>query len=132
MASSDGGASDLGLLALRLSGVGLAIHGYDRIFHGDMTVFAASIEQMGYPMPEVCAWGAALTQLLGGAMVAVGLFTRPVAAVAGFVMFLSAFVRHASDDFRTREIALLYLVVLAALTLMGAGHWSVDGMRKKS
>ena len=129
----DGGASDVGLLFLRLSGLALATHGYQRIFHGDMAQFARDFGAMGFPVPAVFAWAAALSELLGGALVFVGLFTRLGASFCAATMFVAAFIQHARDDFKTREMTLLYLVIMVAVACMGAGHWSVDRLvRKKS
>jgi len=125
-----GGASDVGLGFLRLVGLGLAYHGYQKIFGGNMSKFAGGVEDMGFPLPVVFAWAAALSELVGGALVAIGLFTRVAAALAATTMFVAAFLRHATDDFETREKAISYLAIMLALACLGAGKWSIDGMRK--
>jgi putative oxidoreductase len=132
MASGDGGASDLGLLFVRLTGIGLASHGYDAIFHGGMPALATTVGGMGFPLPAAFAWAAVLAELLGGALVAVGLYTRFGAAFAAVTMFVAAFVKHASDDFKTRELSLLYLAIMLAIACLGAGKWSLDGLVRKA
>lgn len=127
-----GGATDVGLLFLRLAGLALASHGYEKIFHGDMSSFESDIKDLGFPIPIVFAWAAALSELVGGALVAIGLYTRFAAAFAAVTMFVAAFLRHATDDFETRETSLLYLVIMIALACTGAGKWSVDGLARKS
>ena len=112
-----GGASDVGLGFLRLAGLGLAYHGYQKIFGGNMSRFAGGVEDMGFPLPIVFAWAAALSELVGGAL-------------AATTMFVAAFLHHATDDFAEREKAISYLAIMLALACLGAGKWSIDGMRK--
>jgi putative oxidoreductase len=128
-----GGATDLGLTFLRLAGIGLAYHGWQKVFGGNMAGLASGVEKIGFPVPVAFAWAAALSELLGGALVAVGLFTRAAAGFAAFTMFVAAFLAHAADPFEKREMALLYLVIMLCVACLGAGKWSVDGVvRKKS
>jgi putative oxidoreductase len=127
-----GGTSDLGLLFLRLSGAAFATHGYQKIFQGDMSKFAAEFGAKGFPVPSAFAWVTALTELLGGLLVAFGLYTRFGAAFAAVIMFVAAFLLHASEDFRTREMELLYLVVMLAVACLGPGKWSLDGVVRKT
>jgi putative oxidoreductase len=127
-----GGANDLGLLFLRLAGIALATHGYQKVFGGGMPRFAEGVGEMGFPLPAVFAWAAALSELLGGALVFVGLYTRLGASFGAVTMFVAAFIRHANDDFKTREMALLYLVILLAVACLGPGKWSLDGLVRKS
>ena len=63
--------------------------------------------------------------LVGGALVAVGLLTRPAAALAAFTM-LVALYRHRVDPFAKWELAILYLVVMVAVAVRGAGRLSID------
>jgi putative oxidoreductase len=132
MAGGGGGASDVGLLFLRLAGLGLATHGYRKVFGGDVKHVVSAADAMGFPLPVVFAWAAAISELLGGALVAVGLFTRPAAVFAAVTMFVAAFLHHRNDSFEDRELALLYLGVLLGLACMGAGRWSVDGIARKA
>jgi putative oxidoreductase len=126
------GASDVGLGFLRLAGLGLAYHGYQKIFGDNMSGFADGVEKLGFPMPVVFAWAAALSELVGGALVAIGLFTRVAATLAATTMFVAAFLAHATDGFDKREPALMYLSIMLGLACLGAGKWSIDGMRKAS
>ncbi len=127
-----GGASDVGLAFLRLAGFGLAYHGYQKVFGGGMSGMEGAVEKMGFPVPVFFAWCAALSELAGGFLAAIGLFTRAAAAFAAITMFVAAFLAHATDDFATREKALSYLVIMLALACIGPGRWSVDGLVRKS
>jgi putative oxidoreductase len=140
--------NDLALVILRLSGLGLALaHGYGKIMalstgHGDG--FIAGVGSLGFPLPGLFAWAAALSEFLGGLCVALGLGTRVAAASAGVTMFVAAFVRHhalqkllvmigamkVSEDtvrsWGSPEMALVYLLVFAGLVLTGGGRFSLD------
>ncbi|WNZ59950.1 DoxX family protein [Myxococcus sp. MxC21-1] len=120
------GKSAVGLTLIRVVfGLSLALgHGLPKLT-GDMSKFAAGVAQLGFPFPTFFAWCATLAEFLGGLLVAVGLFTRPAAAMAGFTMAVALY-RHRTDPFGRMEMALLYLAVMAGIALIGAGPWSLD------
>jgi len=66
-------------------------------------------------------------ELVCGALVAIGLVTRPAAAVVAFNFAVAFFVVHADDSFARGELAFDYRVAAAGLALAGPGEWSVDG-----
>jgi putative oxidoreductase len=127
-----GGASDVGLGFLRFAGFGLAYHGYQKVFGGNMSGFADAVEKIGFPLPYVFAWAAALSELVGGALVGFGLYTRFAASFAAATMFVAAFLALATESFEKRELALAYLVVMLAIACLGPGKWSVDGLLRKA
>jgi putative oxidoreductase len=111
-------------------GLTLALgHGLSKVT-GDMSRFAEGVANLGFPFPLFFAWCASLAELLGGLLVAVGLFTRPAAAFAGFTMLVALF-RHRADPFGRMELALLYLTVMVAVALVGAGPWSLDARLRR-
>lgn len=119
---------DLGLLWLRvLAGAGMAYHGYGKVFSGNIGQFAQGVAKMGFPMPEVFAWAAALSELAGGILLAVGLITRLSALSIFFTMAVAAFVAHRADPFQVKELALAYLTASGAILCAGPGRFSIDG-----
>lgn len=120
--------SDLGLLVLRLgAGLPLALaHGLGKLPPSDG--FIEGTAEMGFPVPVLFAWAAALAEFAGGLLVAAGLLTRPAAVVAAFTMAVAAFVRHGGDAFGDRELAIVYLVMLVAVALTGPGRFSLDAL----
>lgn len=120
-----------GILWLRvLTGLGMAYHGYGKVFSGSIEGFAKAVASMGFPMPEVFAWAAALSELVGGLFLVLGLFTRPAALFIFGTMFVAAFIAHGSDPFSKKELALAYLTASGALFMLGSGALSMDNWIK--
>ena len=119
-------ATDFGLLILRL-GFGLSLafgHGLGKL--PPSAGFIDGTAEMGFPLPALFAWAAALSEFLGGLLIALGLATRPAALFAGVTMAVAAFVRHADDPFSGLEKSFLYLVAFVALLIAGAGRYALD------
>ena len=80
-------------------------------------------------------WIAGVLELFGGALLAVGLFTRPVAFVLSGQMAVAYFVAHAPGSFfpvlNGGESAILFCFVFLYLVFAGPGPWSVDAMRAR-
>jgi putative oxidoreductase len=118
---------DFGLLLLRLGfGLGIAYHGYQKIFGGRMEKFTEGVASMGFPAPAFFAWFAALGEFAGGLLLAAGLATRLSAYWVATVMAVAAFVRHGADPFDRKELALAYLVAALALALAGGGRFALE------
>jgi len=89
-------ARDIGLLILRLAGLYLAAgHGWGKLvgLASGQSRFVEGVANMGFPMPVLFAWAAGLAEFAGGLAMALGLFTRWAALLAGCTMFVAAFVR---------------------------------------
>ena len=105
--------------------------------HGLMKVFHFPSPQPGAPDPlpamlVVAAW----LEIVGGGMVALGLFTRPVAFLLSGEMAVGYFLAHAPKSFYPAvnggEAAVLYCFVFLFLAFAGGGAWSLDaGARKR-
>lgn len=69
-------------------------------------------------------------ELVGGALVTIGLFTRVVAFVLSGFMAFGYFLAHAPRGFfpavNQGEAALLYCFVFLFVAAAGAGPWSID------
>src|SRR3989338_1226728 len=121
-------ALSVGLLWLRvLAGAGIAHHGYGKVFGGHVAGLAEGVAQMGFPMPLVFAWAAALSEFAGGILLVLGLGTRYAAFFVFCTMSVAAFIHHRMDPLQARELALAYWTISGALIMTGAGKFSVDG-----
>ncbi len=79
---------------------------------------------------------AGVLELVGGALILIGLFTRPVAFILSGQMAVAYFMAHAPNGFlpilNQGELAALYSFVFLYFSVAGAGSFSVDGVLKKS
>jgi len=117
----------LGLLWLRLiTGIAIATHGYQKIFVRGVDGFAQGVGEMGFPAPLFFAWMAVLSEFVGGCCMALGLATRWAALFVCLTMSVALFIRHGSDPFSVKELALLYWAASGALMFAGGGRFSVD------
>ncbi|HMP71947.1 MAG TPA: DoxX family protein [Kiritimatiellia bacterium] len=110
------------------AGFAMATHGYGKIFAegADMTRFTGLVESMGFPFPAIFAWAAALSELAGGVLLALGLVTRISAGLIAVTMFVAAFILHGGDPFAKQELALLFLTVNLYFVAVGGGKWALD------
>lgn len=111
-------------------GLSIALfHGYGKVFEGKVEGLARTVADLGFPAPTVFAWAAALSEFVGGILVAVGLATRYAAGAVAAVM-LVALYRHLSDPIAKMELAFLYLAVMSMCIIVGGGHYALDRVFK--
>jgi len=123
------GLTHVGLLWLRIfTGVGIAYHGYGKVFGGHIEKMIPGVAAMGFPQPEIFAWAAALSEFVGGILIAIGLFTRPAAFFVFVTMGVAAFIAHRADPLSAKELALAYFASSGALMFMGSGQYSLGSM----
>jgi len=76
-----------------------------------------------------------LLELVGGAFLLVGLFTRPVAFILSGEMAVAYFQFHAPQSFwplvNQGAPAVLYCFIWLYLSAAGPGPWSLDALRRK-
>jgi putative oxidoreductase len=121
-------SAGLAVLRVVLGAVFLA-HGAQKVFVWGLAGVSAGFEGMGIPMAGVAGPAVALAELLGGAALLVGLFTRPVAAVLALVMLGALFLVHLPAGFFAPdgiEFVLTLFAGAAALVLTGPGRFSLD------
>ncbi len=122
---------NLGLLIFRI-GFGLIMafaHGLGKVPPAEG--FIGYLTSLGLPFAAGAAWAAALSELIGGLFIAIGLGTRLSSAALGFTMFVAAFVAHNADPFEKKEKAILYLLCSLLIFMVGPGKYSIDGIIKK-
>ena len=134
--------SEAGLAALALRvpiGIILAAHGAQKLFgwfggyglEGTGQWMASIGLEPGYLMALL----AGSAEFYGGLALVLGLFTRPAAALSAFTMLVALFSVHfehglflVNDGY---EYALALLAATVALTIQGAGSFSVDNTLAK-
>lgn len=79
---------------------------------------------------------AGILELVGGLLIVLGLFTRPVAFILSGEMAAAYFMAHAPQGFlplvNQGETAVLYCFFFLYLFVAGPGAFSIDAMRDKS
>ena len=74
-------------------------------------------------------------ELIGGVLLVIGLFTRPVAFILSGMTAVAYFYAHAGRGFfpilNGGELAALYCFAFLYLAAAGPGPWSVDAARRK-
>jgi putative oxidoreductase len=76
-----------------------------------------------------------MLELIGGALIVLGLFARPVAFLLSGEMAVAYFYAHAPRGpfplLNGGDAAVLYCFVLLYLFFAGPGPWSIDAVRKR-
>ncbi|MEM8882812.1 MAG: DoxX family protein [Planctomycetota bacterium] len=125
--------TSVGLLVLRVgAGVYMITHGWGKagmLFSGEFDGFPDPMG-IGSTMSLI---GAVFSEVVCAALVVVGLFTRVAAIPVVFTMVVAAFIVHGGDPWvmgsgKSKEPAMLYLIMYAAIACLGAGAYSIDGM----
>lgn len=108
-----------------IAGLAFAQHGAQKLFGllGGNAVALAS--QRGL---------AGIIEFVGGIMIALGLFTSPIAFLASGEMAWAYFQAHAPRGFwpiqNGGELAVLYCFIFLYLSAVGSGKLSIDSIRK--
>lgn len=99
------------------------------IEHGTQKLFGLPPAQMEGSLPPLLL-AAALLELVGGILILVGLFTRPVAFILSGQMAFAYFMAHAPKSFfpaiNGGDAAILFCFVFLFLVTAGPGAFAVD------
>ncbi len=103
--------------------------------HGTTKYLSVPPGPMNNASPMTMGGAAGIFELVGGVMLVLGFFTRPVAFVLSGVMAIAYFYAHAPRGFypilNGGELAVFYCFVFLYLAAAGGGAWSVDRMMKR-
>ncbi len=121
------------LLVRVVAGANLVPHGTQKLFGWfggkGMEATAQYFGSIGFEPAMLWAWLVALTEVVGGSCLAVGLLTRPVALVVATFLF-TAVAHHAPNGFFWPqggfEYPLLWGVIALAFVIRGGGAFSID------
>lgn len=124
---------DLGLLVLRLAlGGAFIVHGLQKVFglFGGPGIdgFTAFLQQSGFREPRILAWVTGITELGGGALLVLGLFTPLAAAGVLAVMANAIAVKWGSGFFGAQgvELEAAYAAMAFAALFAGPGRVAID------
>ena len=103
--------------------------------HGTQKMFSFPVAARG-PYELLSMSGiAGLIEVVGGALLLIGLFTRPVAFLCSGLMAFAYWLAHAPRGFflwtvgNGGDAAVLYCFLFLYIAAVGGGKWSVDAAR---
>jgi len=122
---------DTGLLLMRLGlGVMMMLHGLPKLLHPKTwPAVGSAIGNLGIHFaPAFWGFMAAATEGIGGLLLAIGIFYRPIALMLAFTMLVAAtFHQHKGDKFMdTTSRPVELCIVFFGLAVVGPGRFSVD------
>ena len=110
-----------------------------RFVTGVLFLFHGSQKLLGWPIPPVAGLPAFVTyiggpiELFGGALVMVGLMTRPAALVCSGQMAFAYWLVHGSKGLYPMlnggELAIMFCFAFLYIASQGPGIWSLDATR---
>lgn len=110
-----------------LAGMMFTLHGMQKV----LGMFGGAPAEA----PVFIVWGAGLIELIGGPLIALGLFAGPAAFLASGTMAVAFFMAHALPGGSILpienggELAALYCWVFLMIATRGSGTWSIDEAR---
>ena len=104
--------------------------------HGSQKLFGVPPSEHASPELLSLMGLAGVLEFFGGALILVGLFTRPVAFVLSGMMAVAYFMAHAPQSFfpalNGGDAAILFCFVFLYLAFAGPGPWSLDAARART
>ena len=122
---------DFAMIAVRgLVGVIFLYHGYLKFDRG-VDTFAGFVDSLGVPAPTIFAWLVSILELVGGAMLIVGLLSRLVGLLFVVEMIITTSLVKAdigliAPQGAGAELDLALLAGALAVAVIGPGAFSVD------
>ena len=106
-------------------------HGLNKLFD-----FPPTANHAPYNIASLVPGAQGLIELIGGVLLVLGLFTRPVAFILAGDMAFAYFMSHQPRAFfpllNGGELAVLYCFVFLYLWVAGGGAWSLDRLWARS
>lgn len=110
-----------------LAGIMFASHGAQKVLGAFGGVPAEA--------PAWIIWTAGPIEFAGGILIALGLFTRPVAFLCSGLMAVAYFYGHARGGFWPKtnggELAVVYCWLFLYIAAAGAGAWALDNLLRR-
>lgn len=115
-------------------GVIFLVHGWQKL-QGGVPGTAGFLATLGFPAPEFFAVLLIAAEVIGGALLIIGLYTHWAAKILSFVALVALVTVHLGKGFSMAgggyEYILLILAASLSIMAMGGGRWSIDAHLKK-
>jgi putative oxidoreductase len=115
-------------------GLILIPHGFNKLFLNDAVAASRNFVNFGWAYPLAWAYFIGVLEFFGGIMLALGLFTRVIAAAFAIEMAVISFAvlwPNWSWGRRGMEYALFMGIVALAIFFRGGSRWSLDNLMRK-
>ena len=103
------------------------------IEHGTQKLFGFPASSHGAPEAFTLLWFAAILETVGGFLILIGLFTRPVAFILSGQMAVAYWTAHAPQSsfpaINGGDAAILFCFLFLYLVAAGPGAFGIDGLR---
>jgi putative oxidoreductase len=113
-----------------MTGLLIIQHGLGKLIHFPPLPAYANVQ------PLSLLGAAGFIELIGGALLILGLFTQPAAFIVSGEMAVAYFMVHAPKSFypliNGGTLAIMYCFACLYLSTAGAGPWSVDAAMKRA
>ena len=131
-----GNWADVGPLVLRVAlGLIFAWHGYDKVFVKGLPAITGFMGSLGLPFPTLMAYLLSYGELIGGALLILGLLTYWVTVVDIIIAAVAFVTVHMTKGFAVStggyEYIMLIFAASVSLLLSGAGKYSLDASLEK-
>ncbi|HZW60580.1 MAG TPA: DoxX family protein [Woeseiaceae bacterium] len=108
------------------------VTGFLFLWHGSQKLFGFPPSgNAGGTLPFHIHWIAGPIEFIGGALVMIGLLTRPAAFLCSGLMAVAYWMAHAPQGLwpvlNHGDLAIVFCFVFLYISAKGAGIWSVDG-----
>ena len=105
------------------------VSGFLFLCHGSQKLFNFPIEFPYGPLNSMTG-AAGVIELVGGALIIIGLFTRPAAFICSGMSAVAYWMAHGTQSIfpiaNGGEIVALYCFIFLFIATRGAGIWSID------
>ena len=108
------------------------VSGFAFLGHGSQKLL--NFPELGRELPAHIQYVAGPIELVGGALIMIGLFTAPIAFLASGLMAAAYWTAHFSAEnylpiMNRGDAAVLYSFIFLYISSKGSGMWSVDASR---
>lgn len=129
--------SSLSRLTPYLQSVLRMVAAFTFVLHGTQKMFGVPGRELHVPVLALSLISAAgIIEAVGGFLMLVGLFSRPVAFLLSGQMAFAYFMQHGPRGFwpivNGGELAVLYCFLWLFFSAAGPGPWSLDALRRRA